>query len=218
MKKMRPAKKGKANPAKKGKSHSAKKGKASPAKKSKPTSAKKGKPTPAKKSTATSAKKSQPAPETPAAVKRSPNPGPSVRHPAPVRSSSRSAMAETSSTVVPGFGDLADPEVMLSYKIELAIAYRDALQTRQNSANCPPEEAPEIATELLKVIGNLNLLRAQLTSLQNSSVALVPPTPAEIVAVREASAAVETLVRTDAILAGALGLVGQVLAATSQCT
>lgn len=120
------------------------------------------------------------------------------------------------STIVPGYGDLADAEVMLYYKIDLAIAYRDALYERKNKAECPLQEKLDIATRVLDVVAHLNLLRAQLTALQDSHIALIPPSPADITTAEQATTAVDNLVRTDAILASALGLLTQVLDATTE--
>jgi len=119
-------------------------------------------------------------------------------------------------TIVPGYGDLTDPEVMLYYKIDLAIAYRDALYRRKSMSDCPLQEKLDIATRVLEVVAHLNLLRAQLTALQDSHIDLVAPAPADITSVQEAIAAVDSLIRKDAILQGAMGLLAQVLVATTE--
>ncbi len=105
---------------------------------------------------------------------------------------------------------------MLYYKIDLAIKYRDALYKRQNMPNCSTQERLAIASEVLKVVAKISLLRAQLSALQDSHVSLTPPAQADIDAVSQAATAVETLVKNDAILAGALGLLGQGLSATAE--
>ena len=125
-------------------------------------------------------------------------------------------MANPLTTIVPGYGDLGDPEVMLYYKIDLTIAYRDALYDRKNRPDCPLPEKLDIATKVLDVVAKLSLLRAQLNALQDSHITLVPPAQAEITAVQQTAAAVEELVKKDAILSGAMGLLGQVLKASTE--
>src|SRR5437667_10577359 len=69
-----------------------------------------------------------------------------------------------------GYGDLADPETMLYYKLHLAMRYRD--QQLENP-KCS-------AGQLYDVITNIGLLRAQLTDLQDFEVTFEAPTESDI--------------------------------------
>jgi hypothetical protein len=109
---------------------------------------------------------------------------------------------------VDGYGDLADPETMLYYKLHLAIGYRDQ---QLNNPNCS-------ASELYDVIENIGLLRAQLNALHDSDIALKAPLQADIDSIKALATQVESLTNTAADLVAGFGLLDQVVTQTETLT